>query len=102
MLCVAQPAPAAPSEPLLVTQLSDPDPDYVPPPAERPQPKKARRSKLQSADPPTIEQAMENLGHVTGQLAQMAPQLSKGDPNWEAAARERLRKMREQARAAGN
>lgn len=94
-LSAAQPAVAAPAgEPLVVTQLRDPDPNYVTPKAE---PKAARRPHRKADDNPTLDQAFENLGRVTGQLAKVGAQNAKSNPNWEAEARERLQELRGQA-----
>jgi len=67
LLCAAQPASAGPDQ-LVVTQLPDPDPGYVPPPPEK-TPKHAARKA--DDDNPTLEQAFENLGRVAGQVAQL-------------------------------
>jgi hypothetical protein len=75
-LCAAQPLLAAP-EPLVVSQLPDPDPNYVPPPPER---KAARRAQGNPDDSSTLDQVFENLGRVTGQLAKMGQQYRRGAP----------------------
>jgi len=75
LLCAAQPVAAGP-DPLVVTQLPDPDPGYVPPPPE----KKARHAARKAdEDSPTLEQAFENLGRVAGQVAELEEQ-RKGEP----------------------
>ena len=58
-------AAAAPrSEPLIVTQLPDPDPNYVPPPREP----KGNALKNDDADQDqSIDQAMEVFGRAIGQ-----------------------------------
>jgi len=93
------PALAVPPEPLVVTKMSDPDPNYVPPKVEPP---RARHSLRNSDEHPTLDQAMENLGRITGQLAKVGAQQARSNPQWEEEARERLRKMREQAGAPRN
>lgn len=62
-------ANAAPGGMLVETRLSDPDPGYVPPPAER-----GSATKQHSAKDPTLDEAMENLGRVAGQAAQIMQQ----------------------------
>ena len=70
-VCLALPlgasaAIAAPGEPLVVTQLPDPDPNYVPPPSEL----KADSGKSAKADDnETIDQAMQDFGRGIGQAA---------------------------------
>ena len=54
---------AAPSEPLVVTQLPDPDPNYVPPP----EPKGSVRKSDAKDEDTTIDQAMEDFGRAIGQ-----------------------------------
>jgi len=61
----ALPATAAPPEPLVVTRLSDPDPNYVPPPSER---TLARRS-AEADEAATISAAMQEFGQALGQAA---------------------------------
>ena len=70
-LPLAQPAVAAP-EPLVVTQLPDPDPSYAPPPPEPKQ--KVHRPRRNADENPPLEEAMENLGRVAGQLAHIEGQ----------------------------
>jgi hypothetical protein len=74
-LAIANPALAAPADMLVVEQLSDPDPGYVPPPAE----KERVRSSRKSDGNPTLDQAFENLGRVAGQVAQIREQRAKAD-----------------------
>ena len=63
-VCLALPFGASaaigtPGEPLVVTQLPDPDPNYVPPPSEL----KADSGKSAKADDnETIDQAMQDFG----------------------------------------
>src|SRR4051794_33306453 len=68
----ATPAVAAAPEPLIVTALPDPDPNFVPPrePKRHPRPATEHR-----AAKPTINQAMEDLGRVTGQLELLGKQV---------------------------
>jgi hypothetical protein len=62
LLAGAAGASAAPPEPLLVTRLPDPDPNYVPPL----EPKLGGRR--DDADQnPTIEEAMQDFGRAVGQ-----------------------------------
>ena len=61
----ALPATAAPPEPLVVTRLSDPDPNYGPPPSER---TLARRS-AEADEAATISAAMQEFGQALGQAA---------------------------------
>jgi hypothetical protein len=68
----AYPAWATPGEPLVVTQLSDPDPDFVPPPEPKRTP---HRNAKPSADP-SLEEAMEIVGQATGNAARMAKERS--------------------------
>jgi hypothetical protein len=58
---------APPSEQLVVTQLADPDPNYVPPPAES----KSRSKALQTHESPTLDQAMQDFGRAIGQAAML-------------------------------
>jgi len=62
-LPVGASAVAAPPEPLVVTQLPDPDPNYVPPPEL-----KGEARSQQEADE-SIDQAMEGFGRAVGQAA---------------------------------
>lgn len=65
-----QPATAAPLEPLIVTQLSDPDPSFVPPAL---QPKHGRRF-AETDDSPTLDAAMQDFGRALGQAALLQQQ----------------------------
>jgi hypothetical protein len=61
----ANPAVAAPAtEPLIVTRLADPDPNYVPPPAERHAARMGRQD-----ESPTLDSAMQDFGRAIGQAA---------------------------------
>jgi hypothetical protein len=66
-LIAAQPAGAAPPEPLVVTSMSDPDPNYVPPPPEP----KVRWTHRRVSDNPTLDEAFEDLGRAAGQAAEI-------------------------------
>jgi len=91
MLCASHAAVAAPAEPLVVTPLSDPDPNYVPPP---PEPKSARPARRSTEESTSLSAAFENLGRVTGQLAKMRQQQAGASPEaLDAQARETLRKL---------
>jgi hypothetical protein len=72
MAPAASPAFAgAPREPLIVTEVADPDPNFVPPREPRPKaPARARK-----AAKPTMNQVMEDLGRVTGQLEMLGEQI---------------------------
>jgi hypothetical protein len=99
LLGAAHRALAAP-EPLVVTPMADPDPNFV---APTPEHKKTRVHQAQSDEHPTLDQAFENLGRVTGQLARMGEQHSKQTgEDWQANAREQVERMREQAGAPQN
>lgn len=70
-LVAANPASAEQAEPALVVEkLSNPDPDFVPPPPE----KRQARVRNVSEESPTLDQAFENLGRVAGQAAQLKEQ----------------------------
>jgi hypothetical protein len=60
------PAAATPAEPLIVTPLHDPDPDYVPPPSERKLGKRLANDDSQSS---AIDAAMQEFGRAIGQAA---------------------------------
>ena len=62
-------ANAAP-EPLLVTRLQDPDPNYIPPP----EPKDGARSADDADQDASIDQAMEDLGRAIGQAGMVIRQ----------------------------
>lgn len=63
LLSSASTSIAAPGEPLVVTQLPDPDPNYVPAPETK---GKVVRSSDTDEDA-TIDQAMEDFGRAIGQ-----------------------------------
>jgi hypothetical protein len=69
LLCGASASVAAPGEPLVVTQLPDPDPNYVPPP----EPKSSGRKDHADEDS-TIDQAMEDFGRAIGQAGMVIRQ----------------------------
>ena len=69
-LCAA-PAMAAPGEPLVVTKMTDPDPDFVPPPADH---SAADRSAARADEDAKLEQAMQDVGRVVGQAAMIEQQ----------------------------
>jgi len=62
---------AAPSEPLVVTQLADPDPNYVPLPRE---PKHGKRNADEVDENPTLDGAMQEFGRALGQAAMIQQQ----------------------------
>jgi hypothetical protein len=66
----ASPALAGGPEPLVVTELADPDPNFVPPREPR-----RRAAKPRKAGPPTMNQVMEDLGRLTGQLELLGQQV---------------------------
>ncbi len=65
LLGVARSAEAAPSEPLVVTELADPDPNYVPPQSEQ---HPGKRSPGNDAAP-LLDEAMQDFGRAIGQAA---------------------------------
>ena len=67
LLAATQPVLAAPAEPLVVSQLSDPDPNFVPP---KPEPGKKARAHTRENEASSLDKAMENLGMVIGQAAE--------------------------------
>lgn len=67
------PAWATPGEPLVVTQLPDPDPDFVPPP----EPKRSAQTARSSNAKPTLAEAMEMVGRAAGDAARMAEQRAR-------------------------
>jgi hypothetical protein len=93
--CAPGPALAAPADQLVVTQLPDPDPGFVPP---KPEKSVAAPKRNSDDENPTLDQAFENLGKVTGALAQkMGAQYRPSDADLKAA-QERLRqRLQEQA-----
>ena len=92
---LALPAVAHPAEPVVETRLADPDPGFVAAPVEK---KSARLKRRSDDENPTLDQAFENLGRVTGALAQkMGAQYRPSDADLKAA-QERLRqRLQEQA-----
>jgi len=62
----------APREPLIVTEVADPDPHFVPPHEPR---RKARPAKARKTAKPTMNQVMEDLGRLTGQLELLGQQV---------------------------
>jgi hypothetical protein len=71
-LFVSAPVIAGPAEPLIVTQLHDPDPGYVPPASER---KSGKRLANNESESSAIDAAMQEFGRAIGQAA-MAQQQS--------------------------
>jgi hypothetical protein len=66
-------AAAAPPEPLIVTRLADPDPNYVPPRGES-----AERSTMSAEDlEPTFDEAMQDFGRAIGQAALLQRQATE-------------------------
>ena len=64
LLGVARSAEAAPSEPLVVTELADPDPNYVP------QSEQQHGKRLRGNDAaPVLDEAMQDFGRAIGQAA---------------------------------
>jgi hypothetical protein len=94
VLTATAPAFAAPAEPLVVSQLSDPDPNYVPP---KPEPrKKGRRANQQADDGSSLDQAMQNLGMVIGQAAQIERRREGATPEQlEAEKHEVMKRIQE-------
>jgi hypothetical protein len=69
-LCAAH-ATAAPGEPLVVTKMTDPDPGFIPPPADR---SGADRLAAKADEDAKLEQAMQDVGRVVGQAAMIEQQ----------------------------
>lgn len=69
VLSAASAASAQAKEPLIVTRMPDPDPNYVPAPAE-----KGARGRIQSAEPEGLEQVMQNFGRALGQAVAVQQQ----------------------------
>ena len=100
LLCAPAPALAAPADGLVVTQLPDPDPGYV---APKPDKSLSTRRAKDSDENPTLDQAFENLGKVTGELAQRMGAQYRASPDDLKAAQERLRqRLEEQAGLSSN
>jgi hypothetical protein len=72
-LAASSEAAAGPrGEPLIFTTSPDPDPDFVPPREPR---RKARPARARKTAKPTMNQVMEDLGRVTGQLELLGEQI---------------------------
>jgi hypothetical protein len=69
-LCAVH-AIAAPREPLVVTKMSDPDPGFVPAPADH---AAADRWAARADEDAKLEQAMEDVGRLVGQAAMVQQQ----------------------------
>src|SRR5690349_7097383 len=67
LMAASQLVLAAPAEPLVVSPLSDPDPNFVPP---KPEPRKKGRAHSRAGEASSLDKAMENLGMVIGQAAE--------------------------------
>lgn len=61
---------AAPPEPLVVTRLADPDPNYVPSTSERASGKRLRHREAR----PIFDAAMQDFGRAIGQAAMLEQQ----------------------------
>ncbi|MFL6726457.1 MAG: hypothetical protein ACJ8FS_08080 [Sphingomicrobium sp.] len=70
LLLGAVPVAAAPPEPLIVTQLPDPDPGYV----ARPEPKLQVTQSRGDPDENSIDTAMQTFGRAIGQAALLEEQ----------------------------
>lgn len=70
VLLSAGAASAAPREPLIVTRLADPDPDYVD--SGEPQSSKPRTSQVDAES--KVEQAMRTFGRAIGEAAVLQQQ----------------------------
>ena len=89
-LFAANPALAGPGDAgMVVEKLADPDPGFVPPPPE----KRPARAPRRSAEKSALDEAFENLGRVTGQVAEMAEQRARAD-------RQRMMELAEQRASA--
>ena len=73
----ASAARAAPAEPLVVTQLADPDPNYVPPESERQA--GTRSTRVDAA--PVMDAAMQDFGRAIGQAALLQRQAIRAKCN---------------------
>lgn len=72
LLIGAVPAHAGPKEPLVVTQMSDPDPYFVP---SAPEPGQGRKGSAGEAyDNARVEEAMQTFGRAIGQAAMIEQQ----------------------------
>ncbi|HEV2593999.1 MAG TPA: hypothetical protein VGU01_02220 [Sphingomicrobium sp.] len=71
LLVGAAPGVAAPGEPLVVTPMPDPDPDFVPTRDDKQRDRETIGSRDANA---RIEQAMEAFGHAIGQAAMIDQQ----------------------------
>lgn len=60
---------AGPPEQLVVTQLADPDPNYVPPPEPR------RGLRHEAPEDDSLDQALEQFGQALGQAIQSQQQM---------------------------
>jgi hypothetical protein len=74
VLVAAKGATGAPSEPLIVTQLAEPDPNYVP--QSEPRLTTTRASGDLDQDR-TLDRAMQDFGRAIGQAAQLERQLNE-------------------------
>lgn len=81
LLSGASAANAAPREPLVVTHLPDPDPDYVLPP---PEPKRPAGRRDNANQDTSIDTAMQTFGRAIGQAGLVIRQKA------EAKCRERI------------
>lgn len=89
------PVAAAPGSILVETKLADPDPGYVAPPPER-----TIVPKRQKAKDPTLDEALENLGRVTGEAALIMQRRAQSQPSTatvEARARAQAAELERQA-----
>lgn len=88
----ASQAIAAPREPLVVTKMTDPDPSFVPPPADH---SAADRAAAKADEDAKLQQAMQDVGRVVGQAAmiqqqQIQSRCSTAAPAPEAPAEQRF------------
>jgi hypothetical protein len=86
LLIGAASATAAPPEPLIVTQLPDPDPNYAAPPGSRRDRTRASGDMDQS---PTLDEAIQDFGRAIGQAVRLEQQAIEQKCRSVAAARAR-------------
>lgn len=71
LLIGAVPAHAGPKEPLIVTQMPDPDPYFAP---SAPESRQGRKAAGEAYDNARVEEAMETFGRAIGQAAMIEQQ----------------------------
>jgi hypothetical protein len=74
---------AAPGEPLIFTESPDPDPNFVPPREPR---RQAHATNARKPAKPTMNQVMEDLGRLTGQLELLGERVRQARRNQQTSA----------------